>query len=56
MRWTLLAFRRDVPDGVATGSIEAVLVNHSLGPAAVLTLSLLVICMVVLLKDVVGYS
>src|SRR5215213_8401409 len=50
VKWTLLAFRREVPDGVATGSIKTVLVNHSLGPAAVLTLPLLVICMVVLLK------
>jgi hypothetical protein len=52
VKWTLLALRRDGPDGVATESTKTVPVNHSFGPAMVSTL-FLVSCMVVLLLVVV---
>jgi hypothetical protein len=44
VKWTLLALRRESPDGAATASMKTAPVNQSLGPAAVSTL-FLVICM-----------
>src|SRR5690348_17114959 len=44
VKWTLLADRRAVADGVATASIKTAPVNHSLGPGVV-SMESLVICM-----------
>ncbi len=44
VKWTLLAFRREASDGVATVSTYTVPVNHSLGPAMV-SMVFLVMCM-----------
>jgi hypothetical protein len=45
VKWTLLAFTREPSDGVATTSTKTVPVNHSVGPADV-SMLFLVICMV----------
>src|SRR5438105_3103926 len=45
VKWTLLALTREKPDGVATVSMYTAPVNHSLGPAEVSRL-FLVICIV----------
>ena len=42
VKWTLLAFRRDPPDGLATASMYTVPVNHSLGPTTVSMLFLVI--------------
>src|SRR5438445_12326681 len=47
-KWTLLALRREGPDGAATESTYTAPVNHSLGPAMV-SMLFLVICMFLLL-------
>src|SRR5437870_12185340 len=41
-KWTLLALRRDGPDGVATGSTYTTPVNHSRGPVADSTVFLVI--------------
>jgi hypothetical protein len=48
VKWTLLALRRERPDGAATVSMYTLPVNQSPGPAAVST-EFLVTCMLVLL-------
>src|SRR5438445_11313443 len=42
VKWTLLALRRDEPDGVATVSMYTAPVNHSLGPTEVSRLFLVI--------------
>src|SRR5438445_12221162 len=41
-KWTLLALRRDGPDGVATGSTYTTPLNHSRGPVADSTVFLVI--------------
>src|SRR5437660_12812786 len=48
VKWTLLALSREGPDGAATESTYTAPVNHSLGPAMV-SMLFLVICMFLLL-------
>ena len=49
VKWTLLAVRREVPDGSATVSRKTAPVNHSLGPGFV-SMLYLVICRLFLLS------
>src|SRR2546421_11944486 len=54
VKWTLDAVSREAADGVATASTYTAPVNHSVGPAAVSMLFLVILMPVLLIVSVAG--